>query len=197
MALSTYAELKTAVATWCRRTDLTTQIVDFVKLAESQIRRDVRCRAMETLVSGTLAADEVLAQPTRFLEARRLTVNGDVYEYVDTGTYSTLSSWDSQELKFTNVGTDIYILNGLTGDDYTLLYWQGFAAFSADSDTNWLLTNAPEIYLSGALQQAGIFLSDDEMMAKHAAIYQVSVKNLKSTEQRSQYSGSRLEVRAN
>lgn len=196
MALSTYAELKASIADWCHRTDLTTPIVDFVKLAESQIRRDVRCRAMNVLATGTLTG-ETLAQPTRYIEAQRLLVGGAEQEYVSPGVYAQMQDYQSQELKFTHIGTDIYIMQGADGDAYSLLYWQAFAAFSADSDTNWLLTNAPEIYLSGALSHAGIYLNDDAMMAKHAAVYQAAVKLLKSSETRSQFSGSRLEIRVN
>jgi hypothetical protein len=196
MSISTYAQLKTAVGTWCHRTDLATQIVDFITLAESQIRRDVRCRAMQVFDTGTLTSN-ILAQPARYLEADSLTVGGTDQEYVTPGQYAQLVDWNSTESKYTNIGTDIYLLNAASGDSYSLLYWQGFAAFSADADTNWLLTNAPEIYLSGALQQAGIFLSDDALMAKHAAIYQASVKLFQSSERRSQFSGSRLQVMVN
>ena len=194
--LSTYVELKASVASWCNRTDLTTQIVDFITLAESQIRRDVRCRAMQTLATGTLTG-ETLAQPTRYLEAERLLVNSSEQNFVAPGVYAQLQDVDSTELKYTHIGTDIYILQGASGDSYSLLYWQGFAAFSADSDTNWLLTNAPEIYLAGAMIQAGVYLEDDKMASKYAAIYQGSVASLKAQEQRAQYSGSRLEIRVN
>jgi hypothetical protein len=196
MPLSTYANLKAAVADWCHRTDLTTQIVDFVALAEAQIRRDVRCRAMQILTTGTLTG-EVLAQPTRYLEAERLVLEDVEQDFVAPGMYAQLKQAQSTEPKYTHIGTDIYFLNGASGDDYSILYWQQFAPFSADADTNWLLTNAPEIYLSGALVQAAVYLNDDAMMTRHAAIYQASVKLLNSAERRSQFSGSRLEIRAN
>lgn len=196
MALSTYAQLKAAVADWCHRTDLTAQIVDFIALAESQIRRDVRCRAMQILATGTLTG-ETLAQPTRYLEADRLLLADSEQSFVAPGVYAQLQEDSSTRQVFTHMGTNLYILQGSSGDTYSLLYWQQFAPFSADADTNWLLANAPEIYLSGALVQAGEYLNDDAMMAKHAAIYQASVKLLRSSEQRSQYSGSRLEIRVN
>jgi len=196
VALSSYAELQASIASWCNRTDLTTQIVDFITLAESQIRRDVRCRAMQTLATGTLTG-ETLAQPTRYLEAERFLVNSAEQNFVAPGVYAQLQDYNSQELKYTHIGTDIYVLQGASGDTYSLLYWQGFAPFSASSDTNWLLANAPEVYLSAGIMQAGVYLQDDAMMAKFAAMYQAAVASLKAQERAAQYSGSRLEIRVN
>ena len=196
MPLSTYANLKAAVADWCHRTDLTTQILDFVALSEAQIRRDVRCRAQQILVTGTLTG-EVLAQPTRYIEAERLVLEDVEQDFVAPGMYAQLQQAQSTEPKYTHIGTDLYILNGANGSAYSLLYWQQFTPFSADSDSNWLLLNAPEIYLSGALVQAAVYLNDDAMLTRHAAIYQASVKMLNNSERRAQFSGSRLEIRAN
>ena len=196
MPLSTFANLKAAIADWCHRTDLTTQILDFVALSEAQIRRDVRCRAQQIIVTVTLTG-EVLAQPTRYIEAERLVLEDVEQDFVAPGMYAQLQQAQSTEPKYTHIGTDLYILNGANGSAYSLLYWQQFTPFSADSDSNWLLLNAPEIYLSGALVQAAVYLNDDAMLTRHAAIYQASVKMLNNSERRAQFSGSRLEIRAN
>ena len=42
MAITTYAELKSSIANWLNRDDLTSVIPDFISLAEAQIARDVR-----------------------------------------------------------------------------------------------------------------------------------------------------------
>ena len=57
MALSTYAELKTSVADWLNRSDLTAAIADFVTLAESQIERVLRNRNMLTRGTGNITAE--------------------------------------------------------------------------------------------------------------------------------------------
>ena len=47
MALSTYAELKTGIANWLNRTDLTDEISDdFIKLTEADFNAKLRIRAM-------------------------------------------------------------------------------------------------------------------------------------------------------
>jgi len=42
MALTTYAELQTSIANWCNRSDIESEIKDFIKLAEARINRRLR-----------------------------------------------------------------------------------------------------------------------------------------------------------
>jgi len=42
--ITTYAELQTSIATWLVRDDLTAIIPDFITLAESKFKRDIRVR---------------------------------------------------------------------------------------------------------------------------------------------------------
>jgi hypothetical protein len=194
MALSTYAELKASVATWLKREDMTTAIIDCVALAEADIRKDVRMQAMETYTSGTLTG-ETLAQPTGFLEARRITVGSDIYRYVTPEVYTAMSEAGNVSKVFTNIGTSIYILNGASGDAYTLLYWKAFTAFSADGDTNSLLTTEPMVYLAASLRHANIYAVDDVSAQKWGLIYADTVARLNQREKSAMVSGSALQIR--
>ena len=42
MSITTYAELKTAIASWLNRDDLTSVIPDFIALTEAALNRDLR-----------------------------------------------------------------------------------------------------------------------------------------------------------
>ena len=57
MAISTYAELKSAVATWINRSDLTIQIPDFISLTEANMNRTLRTRRQITTASITVDAE--------------------------------------------------------------------------------------------------------------------------------------------
>lgn len=195
MALGTYAELKTALATWAVRSDLTARMADFVALAEAEIRKDVRCQAMETLATGTLTG-ETLAFPTGFIWAKYLKVNRYVQEYMAPATYANLSEQDDQSPRFTIIGQDIYILNGASGDSYSLIYWKSFTAFSADADTNWLLTNHPDVYLWGSLKQVALALKDDAEAARCDGLYRSAVAKVNRNEWMAAASGSPLSVRS-
>ena len=181
MALSTYANLKAAVASWLKRSDLTTQIPDFIALAEARIRRDVRCRAMETEATGTLAA-ATLVFPTRFLEARQVSLNGYLCEYV---TPQQFDDTNTAGYQYTIKGEYFHFQS--SSWDYDIEYYAGFAAFSDDGDTNWLLTNAPDIYLWASLAEAYNFVQGDP--SKWLALYAKANADLRASENRARSGG--------
>lgn len=182
MAIGTYGQLKTAIASWLKRSDLTDIIPDFITLAESNIRRDVRCRAMEQIATGTLTTT-TLALPTRFLEARNVALNGYPQRYVTPQEYAEQENWTSYN--FTVKGELFYFQS--SSATYSIDYWQAFEAFSADGDTNWLLTNAPEVYLWGALAEAKTYIEGDP--TKEFAFYQRAVTRLRQTEMQARFPG--------
>jgi hypothetical protein len=195
MAINTYATLKTSIASWIARSDLSSVIPDFVTLAEADIRSDVRVRAMEAFTTGTLTG-ETLAHPTRFLEARRFVLGNLVYRYETPEVYQQLIASDSTAGKFTSIGQSFYILNGASGDAYSLIYYAGFAAFSADADTNWLLDNHPEVYLYGSLKYAAVYLKNDADTNRYASLYQDAVGRMLSKDRAGVVSGSALTMRS-
>jgi hypothetical protein len=74
-----YGQLKTQVADWMDRTDIDTQIPEFIKLTEVDIYRDLRCRENEFSVTYTTAtpAGEHLLLPQNFREVKRITWNDE------------------------------------------------------------------------------------------------------------------------
>lgn len=195
MAVNTYSTLKLAMAAWLDRTDLSVQLPNFIELAEADIRTDVRVQAMEQYTSGTLDG-ETLDHPDRYLEARRLTVGGTVYRYVSPEVYAAAVESNATQAIYTTIGQVFYILGAESGDEYTLIYYQSFSSLSGESDTNWLLTNYPNVYLFAACKHAGTFLDDDMKTSKYTALYQDAVGRLVSREKSSASSGGALVMRA-
>ena len=78
MAISTYAELKTAIASWLDRSDLTDVIPDFIVLAETRHKRDFKIRRMETRVTAnTIANTEYYSLPDNYVAMRNIKLNTD------------------------------------------------------------------------------------------------------------------------
>ena len=76
MSITTYTELKTAVANFLARTDLTTQIPDFISLAEARLSRELESRSQEKRANATLVVgDEFVALPTDLREVRQVKLN--------------------------------------------------------------------------------------------------------------------------
>lgn len=175
MAIGTYAELKTAVANWLHRADLSSRVPEFVALAESNIRQDVRCRAMEQSATGTLSG-ATLALPTRFAEARRVIIGARTQRYVTPEEWYALRN--SVNGRYTIIGDDFHFQS--SDADYQIDYYQWFAPLSGDSDTNWLLTNHPDVYLFSSLAEAALFTRDDPSMWIQR--YGAAVAKLKAAE---------------
>lgn len=119
MAIGTYGQLKTAVASWLHRTDLTSVIPDFIALAESNIRRDVRCRAMEQSATGTLSAS-TLALPTRFVQARRVILGTTPQRYILPNDWYDVRNTVTGE--YSIIGQNFHFQSASSA--YQVDYWQ-------------------------------------------------------------------------
>ena len=82
MSITSYSTLKTTVADWLKRTDLTASIPDFIRFAELRIYREMRVRQMEAALSGTIASG-VLAVPSGYAELKYMRVGGQRVERKD------------------------------------------------------------------------------------------------------------------
>ena len=67
MAITSYAELQTAMANWLIRDDLTNRLPEFIDLFEAEVNRRLRIQDMETRATATLTSgSDYLALPTDF-----------------------------------------------------------------------------------------------------------------------------------
>lgn len=176
MAITTYAELKTAVANWLNRSDLTTRIPEFISMAEDRCAQSLRIRAMETSSDLTVNAQTV-ALPTRYLETRRLYIDGNPVQrlrYMDPKDFwERWASTRSGKPLFYTIEGENYVFGPTPDATYTgkCLFYQRLAALSADEDTNWLLTNARGLLLYGALLESAPFIGDDPRLLTWAALW--------------------------
>ena len=69
--MTDYSSLKSTIASYLGRSDLTSQIPDFIQLAEERLRRDLRTRQMLVVArADTTSGTETVGLPTDFLEMR-------------------------------------------------------------------------------------------------------------------------------
>lgn len=66
----------------------------------------------------------------------------------------------------------------------TLTYTRRVPALSESNPTNWLLTNHPDVYLFGALKEAGPFLLDSERTSLFEAKFQAAAQDIVSSERK-------------
>jgi hypothetical protein len=74
------------------------------------------------------------------------------------------------------------------------LFYKKFSAL-ATASTNWLMTNAPGVYLYGTLLEAAPFIANDERIPVWAGLYRAACDGLQRQDERDRHSGSQLTMR--
>ena len=82
---------------------------------------------------------------------------------------------------YTIEGTSLSVFPFTANQTVKINYWKAFDALSQDADTNWLLTNAYDVYLYGTLMEAKAFIEDDSQVQKWTAAFDTAVENLNRT----------------
>ena len=203
MALNSYSALKTSVANWLNRSDLTTEIEDFVVLAEKDFNSKLRIRKMIEQTSVTINA-ETVALPTGFLQIRDffITQGGTKHSL----TYITPTQMDQIKGSSTTAMPEVYTI---LGDNFrfapipsssftgTLNFYKEFDPLSDSNTSNFILTSHPAIYLYGSLYHAANFLGGVEprLIQQWQQMYATALERLERNDREDQFSGSPLQIR--
>lgn len=201
MAMTTFSELKSSIADYLDRSDLTAIIPDFIRLAETQMNRVVRDRRM--LQRSTAEVDSQFSQlPSDFLEMLNLQVNGSSIKGLEFRSPSALDaerpflSQYGEPVFFSIVGETLEVLPNPNGTvyDLELLYYQSIPALSDSQTTNWVLTHHPDLYLFGALKQSAPYLKNDERLPIWNSLFAQALEELRIQDDRSQTYTGRLAI---
>lgn len=200
MALTTYTGMQDAIARWLRRTDLAAAIPDFISLAEARFNRELRLRAMETSLSGTVTS-EVVYVPDDLLELERLVIyptGREVeLEYMPPKNMQKYRGMTSLPFAFTTINQQIYVAPAPdSAYQYTMFYIARIPALSSTRATNFLLTAAPDIYLYASLMEAAPYLKDDARVTLWAQAYANAIEKLQKQDDQQQYPQGSLVVRS-
>jgi hypothetical protein len=197
--ITSYSTLKSAIADYLNRADLTSQIETFIQFAEADMNTRLRCREQIVRAEATSSA-EYVQLPADWLEAINLHIVGGQQPL----RYITLDEADIVNKEQLYVGPHYYsLMNGAIeivpepaeDIDIEMIYYAKIPALSDQNTTNWLLTKAPDVYLYGALTHAAPFLMDDQRIPVFAQIYLTRTQALIDESQKSLHSGSPLIAR--
>lgn len=206
MALNTYDNLKTAIADWLDRSDLTDRIPDFISLAETRINRDLRVRAMEVRSTMTTTAGQrYFNLPGGYLQMRNIQLNTNpitALEYVTPEMLDRLygSNTTGKPRAYSLIGDEIQ-LAPIPDSAYTLemAFYEKFTPLGDGTGgtvtSNWLSTEAPDAVLYGALLEAEPFIKNDERISLWLNAYGAAIKKIQDADKRDRHSGSQMRVR--
>lgn len=198
MSIASYSELKTAVANWINRSDLTSYVPDFIALGEARIYRELRIRAMETALSSTIASG-VISVPNDYVEMKHCRIDGSPTQHLTRKTaawiyenYPTRSSDGKPKFFAQDAGS--FIFGPYPDSTYTVkgTYYKRLTALSDSNTTNWFVTNAPGILLFAALCETEPFLRNDSRLVLWQAKYDQEKEGIEREERQEQFSGSPL-----
>lgn len=199
MALD-YSDLQIKVAAFLDRADLETQIPTFILMAEAAINRDVRHWQMEKRSEATFDERyEVL--PTDWISAVRVSVGGDT----QLDLLSQAKMLEYRENSANTAGKPLYYtisagqieLYPTPDSEYqgSMIYMGKVPELSDAEPTNWLLTEAPDLYIYGTLIHSAPYLQEDSRTAIWAGLYNSAVNALNDASDEGLYSGTGLSMR--
>lgn len=176
--MDNYTELKSFIADFLARDDLTTQIPTFVSLAEQRMSRELQIALLEATAQIAVSANASTADlPTDLRSIREVAmIDADndrtVLEYV------TPSQWNTRDQDANQTKTEFYtiVANQIklmatpsAAITLEITYNGGVAALSDAAPTNTMLTRHGDAYLHGSLKQAFDFLQDEQRSIYHDA----------------------------
>ena len=202
MAISPFAELKTATANWLDRSDLTDRIPEFIALAEARFNRILRIRDMETVSTAisTSAGTREYSLPTGFVQMKEFHLTTDpltplAYITPEMMTRIWAGSGRGKPEVFTIIADNVRL--GPNPDAvYTtsMLYYKTFTALSDSATTNDMLTNNPDVYLYGTLLEAEPFIMNDQRVQLWGMAFEKAIGDIQFQDNKDRHSGSELRV---
>ena len=204
MALTSYSELKTTIASYLARSDLDSVIPDFIRLSEERLRRDLRIRQMLVVATAsTTGGDSTVGLPADFLEMRDIHFNTNPissvsYESPNTFYQSTRATESGIPRTYTVLASEIQFAP-IPDAAYQaqMLYYAKPPLLSDTNSSNVFLANCPDALLYGALGEAEPYLMNDARLQVWASLYDRSVASISNSDQSSEYSGQPMAMSYN
>jgi hypothetical protein len=205
MAISTCAELKTAIDAWTDQGGaLNSYMGDFIRMATdgfnygADAMAPLRVPQMLEVVSLT-PVNAVCTLPTDFLQYRDVVQEASIrrpFRYITSSSADQLYADRSggPATSFSIVGNLLYMFP-LGSTDIELTYYQKIPQLVADGDTNWLLTAHPTLYLHAGILQVGLFRRNDDLISRSVAFMNSYVAGMRRSGEASETARSAMRLR--
>jgi hypothetical protein len=202
MSFATYSDLKTSIAGYLARSDLTSQIPDFITFAENRLRRELRIRQMlKSVTTSTVSGDSTVELPADFIEIRDFVVMTNPIQPMSYSSPSALSN----DPRASEVGVpksytilaNEFLLSPPPDGIYTLrmLYFAAPAYLSSTNASNVFLNVAPDALLYASLIEAEPYLYNDARINTWGTMYDRAIASLAKSDEQGQYSGVPLAMK--
>jgi len=198
----TYAELKTAIANYLNRSDLTSDIDTFIDNVEAELNRRLRTKDMIKRATAT-ADSQYLTVPTDWIEAINVEITSNDFsplfqqsiESLDVYRKSNNNS-TGQPVYYAMVDDSIELAPTPDGE-YTLqlTYYAKISALSDSNTSNFVSVSHPDVYLYGALKHASIFLMEDERIPMFTQQFEKALEEMRLEQEKAAFGKGSLMMR--
>jgi hypothetical protein len=196
---ASYQGLCNKIADTLNRGDLTSVIPDFTVLATTRISRDMARIRHPLAISRAIATvqNNYVPLPTDYIAVYQLMDQDTTValDYLSPDQSMTVQShgWQpphaqfpvtnspSQQIYYTIIGNTIRILPPPSVTAPTMLdlwYFARLSGLSTTSQTNWALSNFPDLYLYGSLVHTAPYLKNDERIGVWEGMYQAVLRDI-------------------
>lgn len=195
MSISTYSELVTAVTRASFRSDLSSDIPNFIQLCESDMQ--IRLKLVDFEATSTLTVTTgSAALPTDYKGMRNVYWDSDIdrpLQYLTPDKFDSQIKTSSLPSFYTIKGTNIEFLTTLSGSAI-LNYKAKFTPISVSNATNAIITNYPDAYMHGTMMQLYLFTRDAANAQTRQMAYEQAIQRVIKDNNERKY-GASLQVR--
>jgi hypothetical protein len=199
----TLSTLKQSIANRLGRNSLSNMLGEFITYGEARIYngfRDLDVSVDPLRIRPMLAAEtaSLSSLPDGFLSVERVTVPdgsgaSPSLAYLTPQEFSNLLPGGGSPRYYT-IADGVVQVEGGQPKQFTLSYYRRFMPLAGDNDTNWLLQNAPQVYLYSVLIEAYQHVRDDVHAISAARQYAAAINALLYADQVERFSGSTLTI---
>ena len=193
MSITNYTELKTAVADWLNRDDISdARITDFIQMAENRIFHVLRVPPMEKYANLTTDSEGKVTVPGDFLEAKDVLFNSKPLDRISTTEFYARDATQGTPISFMRETIYLRFWPTPTADNAVkMVYYALPTALSGSNASNAVFAMSPELYLYGALVAAGTYLGAPvEKMQVWSESFNDTMQRLMENARQAEVSGS-------
>ena len=195
----TYAELKSNIASYLNRSDLTDVIDTFIDSTEAEFNRRLRVKGMIKRATATLDS-QYISVPTDWLEAINIQIDSGDFSPLFQQSIESLDVYrksnnnvTGQPIYFAMVDDSIEFAPSPDGSYTVQLTYYGKIDSLSDSNTsNFLSTGYPDAYLYGSLKHASIYLMEDERVPLFTAQFEKALEEMRMQQEKAEFAKGSL-----
>ena len=199
-AFTSYDNLKTNIADYLARQDLTDKIPMFVSLAEKRLNRDLRLRQMLQQSTFSLTSGYTVPTPADFLEMKDIHIDANPVVNLNFKTVSQFyrlgsSSTTGQPINYTLVSDNFVLAPRPTGaSTINMTYYKIPKVLSTTNPSNEYLEVCPDLLLYASLVESAPFLMDDARLVTWEQLYTRGLTSITKSDEQSEFPAQPLAV---